>query len=218
MNLVVAIIVFVGAAVLVGFAGYLLGVRRGEGARDRLRTRITGLDRELAQARGRATARAEDGKHLEAAIARIVAPLVAQQRSTLDPTQLDAHGADRNDMVALLDRLAAMGNLSAVLLCDAQGWPIASSTRVRDGEKLAATASLLLLAADRLTRDGTPAPLSLMIGHASGEATLCRLFDVGGQRLALTATAMGDGQLTPQALDPALVRIEGVLLDKQRVG
>jgi hypothetical protein len=100
--------------------------------------------------------------------------------------------------------------LSAVLLSDEEGWPLASSSNSRNPEKLAATASLLLLLADRFARDDSPAPLSLMVHDESNTITLCRIFRVGGQRLSLTAVSTGT-PLTPTALDPALVKVDAVL-------
>jgi len=45
--------------------------------------------------------------------------------------------------------------------------------------------------------------------------TLCRLFRVNAQRLVLPVVAAG-AQLTPSALDPERVRLNAILLNKQR--
>ncbi|MBL8431849.1 MAG: hypothetical protein JNK80_05585, partial [Dechloromonas sp.] len=68
--------------------------------------------------------------------------------------------------------------------------------------------------ADRLGRDDAPAPLSLMVHDGANMVTLCRIFKVGDQRLALTAVSPG-GQLTTTALDPALVKVDAALANRE---
>ena len=95
--------------------------------------------------------------------------------------------------------------------------PVATSRTTLDLERVAATASLLLLLADRIGRDGAPMPLSLTVHDASNVFTLCRLFCIGNQRLTLSVVAMG-GQLTPTAIDPALVKFNATLLNRLALG
>jgi hypothetical protein len=49
-----------------------------------------------------------------------------------------------------------------------------------------------------------------MVHYAPDVVILCRMFDMHGQRLSLTAVS-NDPRLTPVALDPALTTIETAL-------
>ena len=101
------------------------------------------------------------------------------------------------------------------MLSDNEGLPLAASRNARDLDRLGATSSLLLLIADRIGRDDAPAALALMVHDGANMVTMCRIFNVGDQRLALTAVSPG-GQLTPTALDPALVKVNAVLSNRAR--
>ena len=96
------------------------------------------------------------------------------------------------------------------MLHDEDGWPLAASANTEDLDRLGATASLLVLLADKLGKDRDTAPLSLMVHNAANHTTLSRLFTVNGQRLSLTVVAAGT-PMTPTTLDPALVSITAEL-------
>ena len=158
-----------------------------------------------------------DDDGLRATLQDILSPLVQRERLSLDMARLEGHQGQERDLTAVLDQMAEKGNFSSVLLSDAQGWRLAASTATQDPERLGATASLLLLIADRIGRNGAPAPLTLMVHDSAGMTTLCRLFPVGSQRLTLTVVATG-GQLTPLAVDPALARLTSLLLHREGSG
>ncbi|MFN7980961.1 MAG: hypothetical protein U0Q11_03810 [Vicinamibacterales bacterium] len=90
-----------------------------------------------------------------------------------------------------------------------------SQQRRRDLERLGATSSLMLLLADRLARDESHTPVSLLVHDADNSVTLCRLFHVDKQRLSLTAVSRGV-QLGPAALDPVLVPLQTALVGGAR--
>ncbi len=64
---------------------------------------------------------------------------------------------------------------------------------------------------DRMSGAGQPRPLSVMIHDEANNTTIYRIFEVQGRRVALMAAASGDFGLTPTALDPALVKVSGML-------
>lgn len=209
---VLTLAVAIAAAALLLTAGYLYGAASGRDARAKLRTDSAAWAQEVARLRDRiAVPRAED--ELRAQIQAILTPLVQRERVAHDLARLDSGGGTQRDLAALLDQIADKGNLTAVLLSDEQGLPLAASSRAQDLERLGATASLLLLMAERLSRDGGAAPLSLTVHDAVNNVTLSRLFSVSGQRLLLTAMSVGD-HLTPAMLDPALVKLDAALLNK----
>jgi hypothetical protein len=214
MSLILAAVVGVGAASLLISAGYLLGARRGAAAREKLRRRgvlqaqaVQHLRSQLSQRRS-----AEDDK-LRATIEQVLSPLVQRERLSLDLSHLEGRLGQRGDLTQLLDQIADKGNFTAVLLSDNEGWPVAASANAGDIDRLGATASLLLLIAERLGQDGNPAPLSLMLHDGANRVTLCRLFQVKEQRLALTAVATA-AQLTPTSLDPALAKVDAILANR----
>jgi hypothetical protein len=215
MTLLISLVAL-GAAVLLLIAGYLLGAREGAKARESLRLLNRGFAKEIAQLRSRPAAPTDGGNNetLRAALQEILSPLVTRERLSYDLSRLEGGSGQQRNLTAVLDQMAEKGNFSSVLLSDAQGWRIAASTTTKDPEKLGATASLLLLLADRIARDGSPAPLSLMLFDAGNTTTLCRLFFVNNQRLTLTVVANGS-ELTPAAIDPALVKLNAMLISNE---
>lgn len=154
--------------------------------------------------------RDKDDGALRAAVQELLEPLVAREQLGHDLAHLELGSGQRGELPRLLDDIASRGGFSAVLLSDDDGLPLAASQGAADLERLAGVTSLVMLVADRLSRDDGPAPLAVMVHDASNNQLLSRLFDVGGQSLVLTAVASGTN-LTPTALDPALGKIEAVL-------
>lgn len=209
MLAVAIIVILAGGAALLG-AGYLIGVRTGREVRDTLRADVRTTSSEAERAR---TALAEERNRqdpLRADLHRVLGPLVERERLLGEMSRLDSQVGQRRDLTALLDQIAERGNLTAAVLHDDDGWPLAASAGTEDLDRLAATASLNMLLVDRLTRDDEPAPLSVLVHDAGNHVTLTRVFKVHGQRLSLTAVAPGT-TITPTTLDPALASITTAL-------
>ena len=203
-------VIGIGAAVLLLTGGYLFGASRGYQAREQLRKQNLEQAEEIGLLRQRLSLPDEGDENLRTTIEQVLSPLIQRERLSFELSHLKAATGRRSDLTALLDQIADKGNFSAVLLSDEEGWPLASSSNTRELDRLCATASLLFLLAERIARDSAPAPLSLMVHDESNTVTLCRIFRVGDQRLSLTAVSAG-AQLTPTALDPALVKVDAVL-------
>ena len=206
-------VIGVGAAALLLSSGYLVGANRGYHSREQLRQRNLDQAEEISLLRQRLSPLEEGDEKLRVTIKEMLTPLMQRDQLSFDLAHLKAAPGRRSDLTALLDQIAERGNFSAVLLSDDDGWPLASSSTARDLDRLRATASLLLVVADRTARDSAPAPLSLMLHDETNSVTLIRIFHVWGQRLSLTAVSAG-GQLSPTALDPALVKIGAVLSNR----
>ncbi|MFO1219467.1 MAG: hypothetical protein U1E89_13960 [Burkholderiaceae bacterium] len=207
----------IGAALLFAVVGYLVGVRKGEAARKSLRQLNRSFAKEIVGLRGQTGPGMAPGQGLQAALEDMLRPLVQRERLSYEMSRLDGGTGAQRDLTATLDQMAAKGNFSSVLLCDEQGWRIGASSATADPDRLAATASLLLLLADRMARDGAPAPLSMMLYDAGNCTTLCRIFTVDNHRMTLTVVASG-AELTPAAIDPALARLNAMLLHKEPAG
>lgn len=214
MMLALSAIVGLGAAALLLTAGYLFGVKRGADVRERLRVQDLTQTQDLRRLREQLAQRKnEQEESLKAAIEQALSPLVQRDRLSYELSQLEGLPGQRGDLNKLLDQIADKGNFAAVLLSDNEGWPLASSSNAKDLERLGASASLLLLVADRMGRDDAPAPLSLMVHDGANRVTLCRIFNVNEHRLALTAVSSG-ALLTSTALDPALVKLDAALSNR----
>ncbi|MBK7617434.1 MAG: hypothetical protein IPJ08_24335 [Burkholderiales bacterium] len=210
-------LVALGAALLLLGAGYLHGVRKGAQARQSLRQLNRGFAKEIALLRDQAAMPRVNDEGLRATLQDILSPLVQRERLSYEMSRLESGKGQQRNLTAVLDQMADKGNFSSVLLSDAQGWRIAASSSTQDAEKLGATASLLLLMADRISRDGSPTPLALMLYDTANTSTLCRVFNVDNHRMTLTVVASG-AQLTPAAIDPALVKLNAMLLNKAAEG
>lgn len=159
------------------------------------------------------TRREGDVEHLRNIVHQVLAPLAQRGRLAFELSSLSADNNDQQSLTRLLDQIAEKGQFWAVLLSNQDGLPLAASHNARDLNKLTAVSSLVLLLAERIGRDGAPAPLSVQIHDESNKITLCRIFQVNGQRLLLTAVSTGM-EISPTALDPALAKVDSVLAKK----
>jgi hypothetical protein len=204
------------AALMFLASGYLIGIRKGDAARENLRLLNRGFAKEIAHLRQLSMTPKSGDDGLRATLQDILSPLVHRERLSYELSRLEGGVGHQRDLTAILDQMADKGNFSSVLLTDAQGWRVAASSATQESERLGATASLLLLMADRIASSGSPAPLSLMLYDTTNTTTLCRIFQVDSHRMTLTVVASG-ADLTPAAIDPALVKLNAVLLSKDAV-
>jgi predicted regulator of Ras-like GTPase activity (Roadblock/LC7/MglB family)/gas vesicle protein len=140
----------------------------------------------------------------------VLGPLMEKERRAQGLTLVSPNRRGRNHLPRLLDTLAHRGGFSAVLLSDEMGLPLAASSGARDADVLAGVSSLVLTLADRVTSSGGPAPLSVLLRDASNQRILHRIFSVGSERFLVTAVAKG-GEISTDALDPALTALEDIL-------
>ncbi len=147
---------------------------------------------------------------LRATIERTLAPLVERDRLAIELSELKAGTGKRSDLTALLDKIAMAGGFLSVVLGDADGLALATSSGSRDADRIAANSSMLLLTMDHMADAAVARTLSIVI-HDEAETLLCRVFKVRDQRVTLTVIATGEARFTPSTLDPALVRVIGAL-------
>ncbi len=205
-----AIVIAFAASALLLVGGYLIGVRRGNQAREKLREIVRRQQRAVQLAREEISRRAnaqEDG--LRAMIEQALGPLVSREQLSIALSSLKA-GEGARDLTLLLDGIAEAGNFSAVALSDSDGLPLAGNSAAQDVDRLAAYTSFILLMTDRIGSSGFPAPTSVLVRDVADRTTLCRIFEVQGRRMLLTAVAEG-AHLTPATLDPAMAKVSGVL-------
>lgn len=143
-------------------------------------------------------------------VQQMLTPMAQRERFASELANFSTDGHDPTSLTRLLDQIAEKGQFWAVLLSDHDGLPLAVSHNAKNVNKLTAVSSLMLLLADRIGRDGAPAPLSILIHDEANMTTLCRIFQINGQRLLLTAVSTG-ADLSPTALDPALAKVGSVL-------
>jgi len=199
-----AVLIGLGAAVLLLMAGYLAGLWRGL----RERARLRGVaERQAAILQHWKSALDDDGT-LKSTIEQVLAPLVERERLSLDLARVGSAG-ERRDLFPLLEQVARAGNFGSVLLSNEDGLVVASAGTAPDFDAMAAATARLTGVADQFAalRGGA---LAVVIRDAADSTTLCRLFTTRGQRMALTATS-NDTRLAAVALDPALAKIETAL-------
>lgn len=151
--------------------------------------------------------RERDDRELRSAIQHLLTPLVEREQLGYQLAHLPAGSGERGELPRLLDDIAAAGGYVTVLLSDGDGLPLAASHNTGDMERLSGTCSLVMLVADRLTRDNASAPSAVTIHDEANGHILCRFFTVADQTLLLTAVAPVATNLGPTALDPALVSV-----------
>ena len=214
-----ALLVGLGAAVLLLLAGYLAGLWRGS----RERARLRGVaEQQGAILQHWKSALDESGtlkstieqvltplvERERLSIEQVLAPLVERERLSLDLARVSSAG-ERADLSPVLEQVASVGNFGLVLLSNEDGLVVASAGVTPDFDAMAAATARLTGAADQFAASSGGA-LAVVIRDAADSTTLCRLFTTRGQRMTLTATSI-DTRLVAMALDPALAKIETAL-------
>lgn len=202
MPTIVMVTVACGLSLL---AGYLFGVRRGVAARDAMRA---ALAREEALRRDLATPDAREGLR---EVERILSPLLEKERVAQAIAGVDLGGGTRVELPRVLDAIAEAAGLSALVLSDDAGLPLAASRGSERAEVLAAVWSQLVVLADRVAASGEPAPVSVRVVDLDGRGLVHRIFTAGRERFLLTAVSRG-GAASPEALEPAVAKLERVLV------
>jgi len=151
----------------------------------------------------------EDDK-LRTTVEHLLTPLLQRERLEMELASLHAAEGDRSGLTRLLDQIADKGRFRVVVLTDDEGLPLAASSNAWDLDRLAGISAHVSMLADRLGREGAPAPLSLMVHDEESQVTLCRIFRVHSKRLLLTAVSTS-AELTSSALDPALGQVDAAL-------
>ncbi len=201
-----ALLIGLGAALLLLLAGYLAGLRRGASERARLRG-VAEQQAAVLQHWKQRNALDDDGT-LKTTIEQVLAPLVERERLSVDLARVGSAG-QRRDLSPLLQQVARVGNFGSILLSNEDGLVVASAGTAPDFDGMAAATARLTGAAGQFAvhRGGA---LAVVVRDAADSTTLCRLFTTHGQTMALTATS-NDTRLTAVALDPALAKIETAL-------
>lgn len=209
-----ALLIGLGAALLLLLAGYLAGLRRGSRERTRLRG-VTEQQAAILQHWKQRNADAlDDGRTLKSTIEQVLAPLVERERLSVDLARVGSAG-QRRDLSPLLELVARVGSFGSVLLSNEDGLVVASAGTAPDFDAMAAATARLTGVADQFAaRHG--GALAVVVRDAADSTTLCRLFTTHGQRMALTATS-NDTRLAAVALDPALAKIETALAAQVQV-
>ncbi len=203
-----ALLIGLGAALLLLLAGYLAGLRRGSSERARLRG-VAEQQAAILQHWKQNNAGALDDDHtLKSTIQQVLAPLVERERLSVDLARVGSAG-QRRDLSPLLEQVARVGNFGSILLSNEDGLVVAAAGTAPDFDAMAAATARITGAADQFAAHRGGA-LAVVVRDAADSTTLCRLFTTHGQTLALTATS-NDTRLTAVALDPALAKIETAL-------
>ena len=117
-----ALLIGLGAALLLLLAGYLAGLRRGLSERARLRA-VTEQQAAILQHWKHRNALDDDGT-LKSTIEQVLAPLVERERLSVDLARVGSAG-QRRDLSPLLEQVARVGNFGSILLSNEDGLVVA---------------------------------------------------------------------------------------------
>jgi len=210
----VSVIIAFASVVLLLTAGYLIGVRRGFTAREKLRAETQKLSQALQLAQSELERKVEAQQQgMRATIEQALAPLLHREQLSIDLSNLKTDKGAR-DLTLLLDKIAEAGDFNTVVLSNSEGLPLAGNSGAQDLDRLAVNSSFVMLMAERIGVDEFPAPTAILTRDTADRATLYRIFDVQDQKIALTAIASGAG-LTPTTLDAVLTKVSGMLTAKR---
>lgn len=227
------------AAMVLLLAGYVFGAKRGYRVRKELRDvvvdlaldprhRQDGTDTQAWSELGKVTEvlmrqgdalqrmveslvqRDGEVEYLRTLVQQGLTPLLQREQLAFELSNMPTGSGHRGELTHLLDQIAEKGHFGAVLLSDEDGLPLGASSNAKELDRLAAIASLVLLLADRMSRNGGAIPLSLMVHDETNRETLWRILHIGDRRFLLTAVSSG-ALLTPTALDAALPTVDSVL-------
>lgn len=140
----------------------------------------------------------------------VMAPLLERERAhqALAAIAIADHGLSAlpNIMNAITDR----SGLTAAVLSDDCGLPLAASQGTLDADALAALASYFQTLAERTERVGAARPIAVVVFDEDSCTTLHRMFTVDDVRFTLSVVARGQ-HVTPNAADAAIAPLERVL-------
>ncbi len=225
--MVITIFAGLAAATMLLLAGYLFGVKQGHQVREKLRKKLfeqqdLKIDTLLQQSDALQRVIEPLSKwdkqveKLRADIKQMQSNIIHHDQVALELTGLQTNTSSRDDLARLMDEIAEKAHFEAVLLSDENGLPLVASNQAKHLDRIAAIASFVIIFSDRISsRDNTPAtyPLSFLVRDNNNKDILCRIFQVGNQRLVLTAVS-AQLPLTPGALDPALEKVNSLLSPK----
>lgn len=175
-----------------------------------VRAQISELTSTLAERESQALAlRAKDATNLREFVQKALSPIVERDRIGRALAQLDG-GASLGELPRILDAIAEKGGFSTIVLSDDVGLPLATSASASSVEWLAGVASVVLTLAERAERAGEPKPIAVMLRDDANQLVLHRVFSSGGDQFLLTAVTRA-ADLSPNALDPALAKLERAL-------
>lgn len=169
----------------------------------------TRLERDLRRIVTPLLDREKESKGLQDMIKQALSPIVERDRLERELAHLEG-GSSLGELPRLLDAIAEKAGLSAVVLSDDVGLPLASNASARSVEWLAGMSSLLLTLVERAERSEQPAPIGVVVHDSANQTILHRIFRVGANRFLLTAVSRGH-HVSPAALDPALAKLERAL-------
>lgn len=195
------------ASIVLWLSGYLFGVRAGKSAREELRRELR-TERDRARMLDRGPASSND-------IAQLVKEAVRAARPEEVAPRFDTLKGSfkrRSELPALLTAIADEANLTALVLSDESGLPIAQAGSDRRTDTLSATSSVLLSFIDRLAASEMPHPVAAVVHDTEHQRLLYRVFEAGEDRFVLTAVSRGQ-RIEPDTLDAALGRIESLLIE-----
>ena len=209
-----SVIVALASVVLLWTAGYLIGVRRGFSAREKLRAQTQQQTQalQLAQSELERNVEAQE-QGLRATIEQALAPLLHREQLSIDLSSLKT-GKGARDLTLLLDKIAEAGDFTTVVLSNSEGLSLAGNSGAQDLDRLAVNSSFVMLMAERIGMDEFPAPTAILARDTAGRTTLYRIFNVQDEKVALTAIASG-ASLTPTTLDAVLAKVSGMLTSKR---
>ncbi len=153
----------------------------------------------------------DTGRHEMKEVERILSPLLERERVAQAIQHIDLGRGTREELPRILDAIAVAGSLSTLVLSDDSGLPLVASQGSERTDVLAGVWSQLLILADRVVENGDPAPFGMRVLDVDGRVLAHRIFSAGDQRFLLTAVARAGG-LGPEALEPAVAKLERVLM------
>ncbi|MGA3047886.1 MAG: hypothetical protein ABSD67_14745 [Terracidiphilus sp.] len=204
----------IASVVLLLSAGYLVGIRRGFAAREKLRADAQRYIQALQLAQSELERKAEVHEQgLRATIEEALAPLLHREQLSIDLSSLKA-GKGARDLTLLLDKIAEAGDFTTVVLSNSEGLALAGNSGAEDLDRLSVNSSFVMLMAERIGVDEFPAPTAILVRDTADCTTLYRIFEVQDEKVALSAIASGTS-LTPTTLDAVLAKVSGMLTAKQ---
>jgi hypothetical protein len=172
------------------------------------------IARELSRVVSPLIARDDDARGLRETVKNVLGPMLERDRLGRALAELSPSGDGLAQLPSVLAAIAKSGGFSSVVLIDDVGLALGASGDERELDRLAGEASMLLTLADRASSQSSPAPLAMVLRDVTDRVVLHRIFEVGGVRFVLAAVAR-TMNLLPNTLDPALTKLEDVLVRRE---
>lgn len=183
-------------------------LKKGDQGVDQLRSELQTLAKSLSDNK---SSRDAEVQAFRRQMTELLSPMLERERLNRELSQIETGSGSLGELPRFLESIASKGGFDALVLSDEAGLPLAANRGANGVDELSGISAMFLALADRVAVQGPSVPTALVIRDQSDQMAIHRIFRAGAARFLLSGTTRAMN-LSPSALDPALGKLERLLL------